>query len=46
MGSPDQDYSQDAASFIKSWQADIDVGQQFNNFATHHEDIDHIVEFA
>jgi hypothetical protein len=38
MGSPDQDYSQDAASFIKSWQADIDVGQQFNNFATHNED--------
>jgi hypothetical protein len=38
MGSLDQDYSQDAASFIKSWQADIDVGQQFNNFAAHHED--------
>lgn len=38
MGSPDQDYSRDASNFIKSWQADIDIGQQFNNFAAHHED--------
>lgn len=37
-GSADQDYTQDAATFIKSWQADIDMGQQFNNFAVHHED--------
>jgi hypothetical protein len=38
MGSPDQDYSQDAASFNKSWQLDIDVGQQCNNYASHYED--------
>jgi hypothetical protein len=37
-GSPDEDYSQDASNFIKSWQADIDVGQQFNNFQAHQED--------
>jgi hypothetical protein len=37
-GSPDQDYSQDATSFNKSWQLDIDVGQQFNNYASHYED--------
>jgi hypothetical protein len=38
MGSPDQDYTQDATNFIKSWQLDIDVGQQFNNFSSHPED--------
>ena len=38
MGSPDQDYTQEATTFIKSWQIDIDVGQQFNNFAAHYKD--------
>ena len=38
MGSPDQDYTQEATTFIKSWHVDIDVGQQFNNFAAHHKD--------
>jgi hypothetical protein len=38
LGSPDQDYTQETATFIKSWQADIDVGQQFNNFAALHKD--------
>ena len=28
-GSPDEDYTQDAARFIKSWHAPIDLGQQF-----------------
>jgi hypothetical protein len=37
-GSPDQDYTQDATEFIKSWQVDIDVGQQFHNYASHHCD--------
>lgn len=36
--SPDKDYTQDAANFIKTWQADIDVGQQFHNFRSHHLD--------
>jgi hypothetical protein len=26
-GSPDEDYSQDASKFYKSWQADVDLGQ-------------------
>lgn len=37
-GSPDEDYSQDATNFIKSWQADIDVGQQFHNYTAHKKD--------
>lgn len=37
-GCPDEDYSQDTSVFIKSWQADIDVGQQFNNFQAHEDD--------
>jgi hypothetical protein len=37
-GSPDQDYTQEADNFIKSWQLDIDVGQQFNNYASHPDD--------
>ena len=37
-GSPDEDYSQDASNFIKSWQADIDVGQQFHNYTAHESD--------
>jgi hypothetical protein len=37
-GCPDEDYSQDTSVFIKSWQADIDVGQQFNNFQAHDDD--------
>lgn len=38
QGSPDLDYSQDADNFVKSWQLDIDVGQQFNNYASHPDD--------
>ena len=38
QGCPDEDYSQDTSNFIKSWQADIDVGQQFNNFRAHCDD--------
>ncbi|KAL7476116.1 hypothetical protein ACHAW6_001994 [Cyclotella cf. meneghiniana] len=38
QGCPDEDYSQDASNFIKSWQANIDVGQQFNNFQAHRDD--------
>jgi hypothetical protein len=38
LGSPDEDYTQDAAIFFKSWQSDIDVGQQFNNFRANRED--------
>jgi hypothetical protein len=30
-GSPDKDYTLEAASFIKSWQVDIDARQQFHN---------------
>ena len=37
-GCPDEDYTQDASRFIKSWQADIDVGQQFNNFQAQADD--------
>jgi hypothetical protein len=37
-GGPDEDYTQDASHFIKSWQADIDVGQQFNNVQAHPHD--------
>jgi hypothetical protein len=38
MGCPSQDYTQDATSFIKSWQVDIDVGKHFNNFQAHEDD--------
>ena len=38
MGCPDQDYSQDVASFTKSWQADIDVSKHFNNFQAHEDE--------
>jgi hypothetical protein len=41
-GSPDEDYSQDASTFIKSQQADIDVGQQFNNYRAHVNDIPYL----
>jgi hypothetical protein len=34
-GSPSQDYTQSAGSFVKSKQGDIDVGVMFNNFPTH-----------
>jgi hypothetical protein len=34
-GSPPQDYTQDECGFIKSWQFDHDVAQQFNNFVLH-----------
>jgi hypothetical protein len=34
-GSPPQDYSLSAGSFIKSKQGDIDVGAMFNNFSSH-----------
>ena len=34
-GSPPQDYSLSAGTFIKSKQGDIDVGAMFNNFSTH-----------
>jgi hypothetical protein len=34
-GSPPQDYTQPASSFIKSKQGDIDVGAMFNNFCVH-----------
>jgi hypothetical protein len=34
-GSPSQDYTQSASSFVKSKQGDIDVGAMFNNFPTH-----------
>jgi hypothetical protein len=34
-GSPPQDYSLSAGTFIKSKQGDIDVGAMFNNFLTH-----------
>jgi hypothetical protein len=37
-GSPDEDHSQDASTFIKSQQEDIDVGQQFNNYRAHVND--------
>eukprot|EP00804_Cyclotella_cryptica_P017517 CCRYP_006693-RA/>CCRYP_006693-RA protein AED:0.46 eAED:0.57 QI:0/0/0/1/0/0/2/0/300 len=37
-GSPDEDYTGDANSFIKTWQADIDMGQQFHNFPSHEYD--------
>jgi hypothetical protein len=34
-GSKPQDYTQDQDLFIKSWQYDHDVAQQFNNFVLH-----------
>ena len=34
-GSPPQDYTQDQSLYIKSYQFDHDVGQQFNNFTLH-----------
>ncbi len=34
-GSPSQDYTQSASSFVKSKQGDIDIGVMFNNFPTH-----------
>jgi len=34
-GSPTQDYTQSASSFVKSKQGDIDVEAMFNNFPTH-----------
>ena len=34
-GSPPQDYSLSAGTFIKSKQGDIDVGAMLNNFLTH-----------
>ena len=34
-GSPPQDYTQDQSLFIKSYQFDHDVAQQFNNFTLH-----------
>ena len=37
-GCPDEDYTQDAGIFIKSWQSDIDVGSHFHNFRTHEDD--------
>ena len=37
-GSPDEDYTKDNVYFIKTWQADIDVGQQFHNFQSHVDD--------
>ena len=38
LGSPIQDYTQDATTFIKSFQADIDVGEMFHNFKAHEEE--------
>ncbi|WP_461094280.1 hypothetical protein, partial [Staphylococcus aureus] len=37
-GSPDEDYTQGPLHFVKTWQADIDVGQQFHNFQAHQKD--------
>jgi len=34
-GSPTQDYTQSASTFVKSKQEDVDVGVMFNNFPTH-----------
>ena len=34
-GSPSEDYTRSANSFVKSKQGDIDVGAMFNNFRTH-----------
>ena len=34
-GSPPQDYTRPASSFVKSKQGDIDVGAMFNNFRAH-----------
>ena len=39
LGSPVTDYStQEASSFIRTKQGDIDVGQHFNNFRVHPQD--------
>ena len=37
-GSPPQDYTQPASSFIKSKQGDVDVGGMFHNFRAHYEE--------
>ena len=37
-GSPVMDYTQSSSCFIRTQQADIDVGQHFNNFRTHVRD--------
>jgi hypothetical protein len=37
MGRPDQDYTQDATKFIKSWQSDIDVSKHFLNWQAHED---------
>jgi hypothetical protein len=34
-GSPSQNYTQSASTFVKSKQGDIDVGAMFNNFRAH-----------
>jgi hypothetical protein len=34
-GSPSQDYTQSASSFVKLEQGDIDVGAMYNNFPAH-----------
>ncbi len=34
-GSPSQDYTQSASTFVKSKQGDINVGAMFNNFRAH-----------
>ncbi|KAL7534633.1 LOW QUALITY PROTEIN: hypothetical protein ACHAXR_008890 [Thalassiosira sp. AJA248-18] len=38
LDSPVVDYTQDTSVYIKSKQADIDVGQHFNNFRVHADD--------
>ena len=37
-GSPPQDYSQDESLYLKSWQFDHDIAQQFNNFVLHEKE--------
>jgi hypothetical protein len=37
-GSPDEDYIMEAMSFIKLWQAEIDMGEKFYNFQLHVKD--------
>jgi hypothetical protein len=37
-GSPPQDYTLDQSCFIKSWQFNHDVAQQFNNFTLHEKE--------
>ncbi|KAL7523005.1 hypothetical protein ACHAWF_000310 [Thalassiosira exigua] len=38
LGSPDEDYTQNSETFIKSKQGDIGVGEQFSNFQAHKND--------